>query len=58
MGEHDLRSLILACDFRVDQMWKRLNKHREPLASTGIRQSSECHVGRVVVGVMASAERV
>jgi len=38
MSEYDLHSLILACDFRVDdvdQMWKWLDKHREPLASIG-----------------------
>ena len=38
MGEYDLHSFILACDFRVDdvdRMWKWLNKHREPLAVIG-----------------------
>ncbi|MBE1548369.1 hypothetical protein GGC64_002393 [Mycobacterium sp. OAS707] len=38
MGEYDLHSFILACDFRVDdvdRMWKWLNKHREPLAAIG-----------------------
>src|SRR5690349_434804 len=38
MSEYDLHSLILACDFRVDdvnRMWKWLKKHREPLASFG-----------------------
>ena len=38
MGEYDLHSLILACDFRVDdvdRMWAWLKKHREPLASIG-----------------------
>jgi hypothetical protein len=38
MGEYDLHSLILACDFRVDdvdRMWKWLKKHRDPLASIG-----------------------
>lgn len=40
MGEHDLRSFILACDFRVDdvdRMWKWLNKHRDGLSSIGAR---------------------
>ena len=35
MGEYDLHSLILACDYRVDdveQMWKWLKKHRDGLA--------------------------
>jgi hypothetical protein len=38
MGEYDLHSLILACDFRVDdvdRMWKWLQKHRAGLASIG-----------------------
>ncbi len=38
MSEYDLHSLILACDFRVDdvdRMWKWLKKHRERLASIG-----------------------
>lgn len=38
MSEYDLHSLILACDFRVDdvdQMWKWLKKHNEGLASIG-----------------------
>jgi hypothetical protein len=38
MGEYDLHSLILACDFRVDdvdKMWKWLRKHRDGLAAIG-----------------------
>jgi hypothetical protein len=38
MGEYDLHSLILACDFRVDdadKMWKWLKKHRDGLAAIG-----------------------
>jgi hypothetical protein len=38
MSEFDLHSLILACDFRVDdvdRMWKWLKKHRGGLASIG-----------------------
>jgi hypothetical protein len=38
MSGYDLHSLILACDFRVDdvdQMWKWLNKHEDGLASIG-----------------------
>jgi hypothetical protein len=38
MGEYDLHSLILACDFRVDdvdRMWKWLKKHHDGLASIG-----------------------
>jgi hypothetical protein len=38
MGEYDLHSLILACDFRVDdvdKMWKWLKKHRAGLAAIG-----------------------
>ncbi len=38
MSDYDLHSLILACDFRVDdidRMWNWLKKHREPLASIG-----------------------
>jgi hypothetical protein len=38
MSEFDLHSLILACDFRVDdvdRMWKWLKKHRDGLASIG-----------------------
>ena len=38
MSEYDLHSLILACDFRVDdidRMWNWLKKHRDNLASIG-----------------------
>ena len=38
MSDYDLHSLILACDFRVDdvdKMWKWLKKHRDGLASIG-----------------------
>jgi hypothetical protein len=38
MGEYELHSLILACDFRVDdvdRMWKWLKKHRDGLAAIG-----------------------
>jgi hypothetical protein len=38
MGEYDLHSLILACDFRVDdvdRMWKWLKRHRDGLAEIG-----------------------
>lgn len=38
MSEFDLHSLILACDFRVDDvdlMWEWLKKHRDGLASIG-----------------------
>ncbi|MGX9791978.1 fatty-acid--CoA ligase [Mycobacterium sp. MMS18-G62] len=38
MGGNELHSLILACDFRVDdvdRMWKWLKKHRDGLASIG-----------------------
>ena len=38
MGEYDLHSLILACDYRVDdveQMWKWLKKHRDGLTAIG-----------------------
>jgi hypothetical protein len=38
MSEYNLHSLILACDFRVDdidRMWNWLKKHRDGLASIG-----------------------
>ncbi|PRC45822.1 fatty-acid--CoA ligase, partial [Mycobacterium sp. ITM-2017-0098] len=38
MGEYDLHSFILACDFRVDDvdlMWEWLGKHRDGLSSIG-----------------------
>jgi hypothetical protein len=38
MGEHDLHSFILACDYRVDDvehMWTWLGGHRDSLSSIG-----------------------
>lgn len=38
MGEYNLHSLILACDYRVDdfeQMWRWLKKHKDGLAAIG-----------------------
>ncbi len=38
MGEYDLHSFVLACDFRVDdvdRMWDWLKKHREGLSAIG-----------------------
>jgi hypothetical protein len=38
MGEYDLHSFILACDFRADDvhlMWEWLGKHRDDLSSIG-----------------------
>ncbi|AMO61228.1 FadD16 protein [Mycolicibacterium phlei] len=38
MGEYDLHSLILACDFRVndvDHMWNWLKRHRDEMQSFG-----------------------
>lgn len=38
MGEYDLHSFILACDFRVDdvdRMWEWLKKHHDGLSSMG-----------------------
>jgi hypothetical protein len=38
MGEEDLHSFILACDFRVDdveRMWEWLKKHRDGLSAIG-----------------------
>jgi hypothetical protein len=38
MSEYDLHSLILACDYRVDdveQMWRWLKKHKDGLAAIG-----------------------
>jgi hypothetical protein len=58
MGEYDLHSLILACDFRVDdveRMWKWLKKHRDPLASIGahhvVLYTSIWEPGRVLVTI-------
>ena len=50
MGEYDLHSLILACDFRVDdvdRMWKWLKKHRDGLASIGAHQIGIRQAGSV-----------
>ena len=38
MSEYDLHSLILACDYRVDdvdQMWRWIKKHKDGLAAIG-----------------------
>ena len=58
MSEYDLHSLILACDFRVDdvdRMWKWLKKHRGPLASIGahhvVLYTSIWEPGRVLVTI-------
>ena len=58
MREYDLHSLILACDFRVDdvdRMWSWLKKHRDPLASIGahhvVLYSSIWEPGRVLVTI-------
>lgn len=58
MGEYDLHSFILACDFRVDdaeRMWKWLDRHRESLASIGahhvVLYTSIWEPGRVLVTI-------
>jgi hypothetical protein len=58
MGEYDLHSLILACDFRVDnvdRMWKWLTKHKEGLRSIGahhvVLYTSIWEPGRVLVTI-------
>jgi hypothetical protein len=58
MGEYDLHSFILACDFRVDDvdlMWNWLNKHDEPLAAIGahhvVLYTSIWEPGRVLVTI-------
>ena len=58
MSEYDLHSLILACDFRVDdveRMWKWLKKHRDRLASIGahhvVLYTSIWEPGRVLVTI-------
>jgi hypothetical protein len=58
MGEWDLHSLILACDFRVDdveRMWKWLKRHRDGLASIGahhvVLYTSIWEPGRVLVTI-------
>lgn len=58
MGEYDLHSLILACDFRVDdveRMWKWLKKHKDGLNSIGahhvVLYKSIWEPGRVLVTI-------
>jgi hypothetical protein len=58
MGEHDVHSLILACDFRVDdvdRMWNWLKKHSDALASIGahhvVLYTSIWEPGRVLVTI-------
>lgn len=58
MGEHDLHSLILACDFRVDdpqRMWAWLQTKKAPLNSIGahhvVLYTSICEAGRVLTTI-------
>ena len=58
MSEFDLHSLILACDFRVDdvdRMWKWLKKRRDPLDSIAahhvVLYTSIWEPGRVLVTI-------
>jgi hypothetical protein len=58
MREFDLQSLILACDFRVDdvdRMWKWLKKRRDPLESIAahhvVLYTSIWEPGRVLVTI-------
>jgi hypothetical protein len=58
MGEYNLHSLILACDFRVediDRMWQWLSKRRDNLASIGAHHvvvyTSIWESGRVLVTI-------
>jgi hypothetical protein len=58
MREFDLHSLILACDFRVDdvdRMWKWLKKRRDPLESIAahhvVLYTSIWEPGRVLVTI-------
>ena len=58
MGEYDLHSFILACDFRVDDidvMWHWLSKRRDNLASIGAHHvvvyTSIWEPGRVLVTI-------
>ena len=58
MSEFDLHSLILACDFRVDdvdRMWKWLKKRRDPLVSIAahhvVLYTSIWEPGRVLVTI-------
>lgn len=58
MSEYDLHSLILACDFRVDdvdRMWEWLKKRRDPLDSIAahhvVLYTSIWEPGRVLVTI-------
>jgi hypothetical protein len=58
MSEFDLHSLILACDFRVDdveRMWKWIKKRRDPLDSIAahhvVLYTSIWEAGRVLVTI-------
>jgi hypothetical protein len=58
MGEYDLHSLILACDFHVediDRMWQWLSKRRDNLVSIGAHHvvvyTSIWEPGRVLVTI-------
>ena len=58
MSEYNLHSLILACDFRVDdvdRMWRWLKRHRDNLASIGahhvVLYTSIWEPGRVLVTI-------
>jgi hypothetical protein len=58
MSEYDLHSLILACDFRVDDidhMWRWLKRHRDNLESIGahhvVLYTSIWESGRVLVTI-------
>jgi hypothetical protein len=58
MSEFDLHSLILACDFRVDdveRMWKWIKKRRDPLDSIAahhvVLYTSILEPGRVLVTI-------
>src|SRR5690349_22100885 len=58
MSEYDLHSLILACDFRVDdvdKMWRWLKRRRDNLASIGAHHvvvyTSIWEPGRVLVTI-------
>jgi hypothetical protein len=58
MSEYDLHSLILACDYRVDdvdRMWKWLQKRRDPLDSIAahhvVLYTSIWEPGRVLVTI-------
>lgn len=58
MSEYDLHSLILSCDFRVDdveEMWKWMKKHRSGLLTIGahhvVLYKSIWEPGRVLVTI-------